>query len=197
MRQSGESHGVSIVTDRLLLRDFREEDWQAAHAYRSDPEVARFMYTHRTERPEQTRAWLANVVRESREQPRVRYTLAIVLQADGRLIGQIGIGSSDEYPADGEVGFGYMLHRDAWGQGYASEAARGIVDFAFGVLGARQVSAWCFEANRASARVLEKAGLHVELREEGISPKSGQPRTSLRYTIFREAWRPTPTDPDA
>ena len=184
-----ESEGISITTGRLLLRDFVEEDWPAAHAYRSDPEVARFMLTHQTERPEQTRAWIDTVIRESRQQPRRRYTLAVVLQADGRVIGEISIGpSATDFPAEGEIGFGYMLHRDAWGQGYASEAARGIVAFGFETLGATLISAWCFEANRASARVLEKAGLRLVLREEDIDPKRGQPRMSLKYSIGREAW---------
>jgi RimJ/RimL family protein N-acetyltransferase len=186
---------VRIVTERLLLRDFREEDWPDAHAYRSDPEVARFMLTHEPERPEQTRAWLDRVIAQTREQPPTRRTLAIVLQAEGRVIGQIHIGpSASDFPAEGEVGFGYMLHRDAWGQGYASEAARAIVGFGFEVLGARLISAWCFEANRASARVLQKAGLLLALREEDVDPKGGLPRISLKYTIGREAWRSTPSD---
>lgn len=180
--------GISIVTERLLLRDFREEDWPAVHAYRSDPEVVRYMLTFEPERPEQTQAWLRALILEDRRQPRSRHTLAIVLPADDRLIGQISIGpSTEDFPAEGEIGFGYMLHRDTWGQGYASEAARAIVSFGFETMGARQVSAWCFAENRASARVLEKAGLQLELREEDVNPKTGQPRTSLKYTVRREA----------
>ena len=70
-----------------------------------------------------------------------------------------------------------------------TEAARAIVRFGFDEMRARQVSAWCFEANRASARVLEKAGLCLALREEDVDPRSGQPRINLKYTIGREAWR--------
>ena len=177
---------LPLATARLLLRDFGEEDWPAAHAYRADPEVTRYMLTMAPESLEQTRAWLRELRQESQRQPRRRYTLAIVLRADDRVIGQISIGpSAEDFPAEGEIGFGYMLHRDAWGQGYASEAARAIVSFGFDVLGARQVSAWCFAENRASARVLEKAGLHLALRDEDVNPKTGQPRISLKYTILR------------
>jgi len=185
-RQTDGAQSISIATRRLLLRDFREEDWPAAHAYRADPEVTRYMLTMEPESPEQTRAWSGRLIEERQRQPRRWYTLAIVLQAEDRVIGQVSIGPSAEYfPAEGEIGFGYMLHRDTWGQGYASEAARAIVDFGFETLGARQVSAWCFAENRASARVLEQAGLRLELREEDVNPKTGQPRSSLKYTIMR------------
>jgi [ribosomal protein S5]-alanine N-acetyltransferase len=193
MRQEARSHGVSIVTRRLLLRDFVEDDWPEVHAYRSDPEVVRLMLTQQLESPEQTRAWLHNVILESQEQPRPWYALAIVLQAERRVIGQIGIGWSSEYSADDEVGFGSMLRRDAWGQGFATEAARAVVEFGFGRLGAGQVSAWCSEANRASARVLGKAGLRLALREAHLHPKTGQPAVSLKYTIRQGEWHPTPT----
>jgi RimJ/RimL family protein N-acetyltransferase len=183
---------VCLTTARLILREFREDDWRAAHAYRSDPEVARFMLTHQPEGSEQTRSWLDAVIRQRQRQPRDRYTLAIALRPGGHLIGQISLGRSDEHPADGEVGFGYMLRRDSWGRGYASEAALAIVAFAFGSLGTAQVSAWCFEANRASARVLEKAGLRLALREADVWPKTGEPGFSLKYTVRREEWRSIP-----
>jgi RimJ/RimL family protein N-acetyltransferase len=114
----------------------------------------------------------------------------LTLRSDARLIGQIWIEpSADDLPTEADLTLGYMLHRDHWGRGYATEAARAIVRFGFDEMGARQVSAWCFEANRASARVLEKAGLYLVLREEDVDPRSGQPRVNLKYTIGREAWR--------
>jgi [ribosomal protein S5]-alanine N-acetyltransferase len=181
---------MEIVTERLLIRDFVAEDWLAAHAYRADPEVTRYMLIRPSEGPEQTRAAIEQRIREAQQSPRERYTLALTLRSDGRLIGQIWIGpSADDFPAEDEIGFGYMLHRDHWGQGYGTEAARAIVRFGFDEMGARQVSAWCFEANRASARVLEKAGLCLALREEDVDPRSALPRISLKYTVGREAWR--------
>jgi RimJ/RimL family protein N-acetyltransferase len=191
---------VRLLTERLVLRDFVEADEHDAHAFRSDPEVARYMLTHQPERPEQTRAWLRRLILEGQEPPRDRRTLAIVLRAEDRVVGQISIGpDADDYPAPGEIGVGYMLARSAWGGGYATEAASAMVDFGFQVLGARQVSAWCTEANPASARVLEKAGLDLELREEGVWPKTGQATVSLKYTIHRDAWlaRRGPASPGA
>jgi RimJ/RimL family protein N-acetyltransferase len=113
MRQAGGSQAVSIVTRRLLVRDFREDDLADAHAFRSDPEVARFMLTHEPERPEQTRAWLHDVILQSQQRPRSGYSLAIVLQAEERVIGQIGIGRSADHPAAGEVGLRLALREES------------------------------------------------------------------------------------
>jgi RimJ/RimL family protein N-acetyltransferase len=181
-------HGVRLTTERLILRDFVSEDWRDVCAYRSDPEVARYMLTHQPEPPEQTRAWLRQVVEENQGQPRGRRTLAIALRAEDRVIGQISIGPGSDYPEPGEVGIGYMLARSAWGGGYATEATRAIVDFGFRVLGADLVSAWCSAANPASARVLEKAGLRLAIREESVWPKTGEIVVSFKYAIGREEW---------
>ena len=178
---------LSLDTPRLVLRDFVDEDRDDVHALRSDLEVARFM-DHEPEDTEQSRAWLTAVISHSRERPRVAYNLAVVHRAEGRVIGWIGIGPSSRYPGEGEFGFGYMLRRGYWGQGYATEAVSAIVDFAFGALAARRVSAWCYAENRASARVLAKAGLRFERRYQGTEPKSGQAATCLEYALRREEW---------
>jgi len=62
---------------------------------------------------------------------------------------------------------GYAYHRDTWGHGYATEAARRIVRFGFENIGLHRICAYCDARNAASARVLEKAGMRREghLRE--------------------------------
>jgi ribosomal-protein-alanine N-acetyltransferase len=177
---------MELETERLLIRDFVAEDWLAAHAYRGDPEVARYMAPRVAESLDQTRVWLEETLRQSAQPSRRQYTFALTLRSDGRLIGQIWIEpSADDFSAEADLVLGYMLHRDHWGRGYATEAVCAIVRFAFGEMRARQVSAWCFEANRASSRVLEKAGLRLALREADVDPRSGEPRINLKYTIGR------------
>lgn len=192
MRVASESGGgapIRLTAERLILRDFVRRDFRHALAYRSDPEVARYMLTHRPEIRELTMRWLRRTILEGQRRPRTHYTLAIEVRGEGRVIGQIGIGPGDDYPEPGELGVGYMLARSAWGGGYATEAARAMVDFGFRELGARLVSAWCSAANPASARVLEKAGLRLALREEGVWPKTGERMVSLKYSLSREAWQ--------
>jgi RimJ/RimL family protein N-acetyltransferase len=180
--------GYRILTPRLILRDFDEADLPAVHAFRSDPEVARFMDNFDPESLEQSRAWLDGVIFHNRKVPRVAYNLAIGLRSLGKAIGWIGIGDSERHPEPGECGFGYMLDRKHWGQGYATEAARAIVAFAFQDLGAQRITAWCYATNVASARVLVKAGLTLIREYDDVEPKSGRPIACLEYEIRREPW---------
>ncbi len=140
------------------------------------------------ETPEQSREWLARVIFHNRARPRLAYNLAIVRRVDDHLIGWIGIGPSSRYPQAGELGLGYMLHRAAWGQGYATEAVQAIVDFGFRALGGQRISAWCYAANGASARVLEKAGLRFARRYQDTEPKSGQLVACLEYALRIDEW---------
>lgn len=75
------------------------------------------------------------------------------------------------------------------GQGYATEVLRGVVAHRFGALGARRVSAWCWADNRASARVMEKAGMRLARRYERTEPKSGAPTPCLEYAVRVDEWR--------
>jgi ribosomal-protein-alanine N-acetyltransferase len=108
------AESVRLVTPRLILRDFEEADLDDVHAFRSDPEVARFMADD-VESREQAEAWLRGVIFHNRVRPRVAYNLAIELRDEGQVIGWIGIGDSERYPQPGECGFGYALHRAYWG----------------------------------------------------------------------------------
>jgi [ribosomal protein S5]-alanine N-acetyltransferase len=181
------SEDLSIPTLRLILRDFVEADLADVHAFSSDPEVARFMeFAPRS--PEESAAWLRDVIVHNQERPRVAYNLAIVLREEARVTGWIGIGASERYATPGELGFGYALHRDYWNQGYATEAVRAIVRFAFGTLAGQRISAWCWAENRASARVLEKAGLRLVRLFELTEPKSDRVLPCQEYAIRRDEW---------
>jgi RimJ/RimL family protein N-acetyltransferase len=118
----------------------------------------------------------------------VAYNLAIVHREDDRVIGWIGIGDSERYAANGELGFGYMLNRAYWGQGYATEAARAIVSLGFTALGGRRISAWCYADNKASARVLEMVGLRFERRFSAIEPKSRRTAECFEFALSADAW---------
>jgi len=150
---------LPIRTARLTLRDFEFSDFDGVHPYASDPEVTRFMfYGPRTEA--ETRAYLDHMLRTQRETPWTTWELAAVLTADGRLVGACDLTLTLEHPHEADLGF--IFARDAWGRGYATEAARALVRAGFEELGATRIFATCDIANRASAHVLEKAGLRRE-----------------------------------
>lgn len=174
-----------IWTERLVLRDLTEDDQERVHSYASDSEVVRYMdWGPNTE--QETMNFIQRSIAAQKEQPRMNYTLAIILKADNRLIGSCGIHVSS--PENKEGWIGYCLNRNFWGQGYATEAASALVGFGFAQLSLHRIFATCVPANTASAHVLEKAGLKLEghLREHRWV--KGAWRDSLLYATINREW---------
>ena len=116
-----------------------------------------------------TRAFLREARANADVSPRRRYALAVVVvQSDPeRLIGSIELRVVSCEHRRGEIG--YVLAREAWGLGYATEATRRLLAFGFDELGLHKISANCDPENRASVAVLMKNGMH----QEGIQPLRG------------------------
>lgn len=175
-----------VRTERLVLRDFEERDWEAVHAYASDPEVVQYMdWGPNTE--EETRKFVQRAIANQKEQPRRNYTLAIVLKSDSRLIGGCGIEVSN--PDNREGWIGYCLNRNFWGKGYGTETARALLKFGFNYLNLHRVYATCDPANIASAQVLEKIGMQREGHLRENKRAKGKWRDSLLYAILDCEWR--------
>ena len=162
-----------IKTKRLLLRDLVPGDWQEAYQWGSDPKVVRFMPWGPNSRA-QTKSYIRRVQRLGRQRPRTKFELGVVLRAEDRLIGGCGIRIQNRVLREGDLG--YVFHRSYWGKGYATEATKAIIDFGFSKLKMHRIWATCDLGNKASARVLEKAGM----KREG----------TLRKHLFQKgAWR--------
>jgi len=166
---------------RLRSRRPRLSDAEALFAIGSDPAVARL-----ADWPLDT-SIEAHVERLRRRPQKwdtgAEFYWVITLPDDDRAIGAISC-----CVAQHTAEFGYLLARSQWGNGYATEAARAIVDWASSVPGIRRISATCDVDNLASARVLEKAGLKREatLRQAIVRPNvSSEPRDAYVYSKVR------------
>lgn len=110
---------------------------------------------------------------------------------DGRYLGDTGLFGPDWNVRRFEIG--YWLRTDESGKGYATEAARLLVDLAFGLLGARRVFVRCDAANRRSAGVPLRLGFEHEgtLRNEALRP-NGEPADVMVFGMTPERWPSTP-----
>jgi ribosomal-protein-alanine N-acetyltransferase len=181
--------GLPIRTKRLLLREFREGDWKDIQRYAPDPKVVEFL-PWGPNTLEQTREFVTKTVAEQRAVPRDTFNLAIVLRKSGRVIGGVRIGIRSVKHRRGDIG--YVLARDCWGKGYATEAARAIVAFGFTDLNLHRIYATCDVRNKASARVLEKAGMRREGRMRESAFLRGRWRDSLIYGVLEQEWKKLP-----
>lgn len=141
-----------FVTARLILRKPEPADAVAIFSrYSGDPEVTKYLGWPMHRRIEDTRAFLAFSNEDWRRWPAGPYL--IESRADGRLLGGTGLGFDSRETAS----TGYVLARDAWGVGYATEALGAMVELAASLRVTRLYS-FCHPDHRASIRVLEKCG---------------------------------------
>jgi [ribosomal protein S5]-alanine N-acetyltransferase len=171
-----------IYTERLRLRPPTLADADQIFArYVQDAAVSRYMswVPHRS--IEDTLAFLEWTVGDNTEGR--GFGFLIFLRSSGELLGSVG-GAIEKH----RMQFGYCLARDAWGHGFATEAARAFVAAALEFPGLWRVQAYCDVENNASARVLEKIGLEREgtLRRYMVLPNLGdEPRDVLCYAKIR------------
>jgi RimJ/RimL family protein N-acetyltransferase len=177
---------IELTTERLLLRPFREEDWEAVHEYAADPEVSR----HQAWGPntqEETRQFLQECVQENQKPERAAFHFAVVLKAGGRFLGGCTLRITDAGLREAMIG--YTLDRRFWGRGYMTEAAGALLRFGFQDLRLHRVVSWCTPENVGSWRVMEKAGMRREGHEREAAFFKGRWHDWLRYAVLDREWR--------
>ena len=146
---------VILETDRLLLREYVEEDAEAFFKLNSDPEVLRFVPDQALLNVEQARQLLVDhPIADYRKHGFGRG--ALIIKSTGEQIGFAGLKYLEELD---EVDVAYRLMPAYWGQGLATEVALASVRFGFADLGLKRIIGLVMPENVASVRVLEKTGL--------------------------------------
>jgi len=174
-----------IHTERLVLRDLQRDDFEAVHAYATDPEVVRYMpWGPNTEA--ETEAFFDRVDAMKRADPRAGYELAVVRESDDRLLGAVGLHLDEREMSIAMLGYCYS--RAAWGNGYATEAAFGLLRFGFEEWGLMRVWAGCDPDNAGSIRVLQKLGMSQEGRLRQDTLIDGEWRDTLIFGVLRDEW---------
>ena len=169
---------IELQTERLVLRPLGTADLQTVHAYASDAETTAYMLRLSNRTLQQTQQFLLCAEQEWQKQSPRFYEFAITLA--GRQIGAVSLYLEEEEPA-GELG--WILQKRYWRQGFATEAALAVREFARG-LGLRRLTAHCDARNTASRRVMEKIGMSLE---DGtgtrVYPKTGETARELLFGI--------------
>ncbi len=184
---SGFEPAGPLETERLLLRPYVAEDFDALFGMRSRPDVARYLYWGPQTEPE-VRATLEQKIagRAIRSEGDVLH-LAVVLRETGEVVGDVILRWVSEEHAQGEVG--YIVHPDHHGRGYATEAVREILRVAFEELHLHRVIGHLEARNTASARVLEKLGMRREAHFVEDEFVKGEWQSALVYAILDREWR--------
>jgi RimJ/RimL family protein N-acetyltransferase len=173
-----------LETTRLILRRPRAEDAAAIFArYASDPEVTRWVGWPRHRSTADTEGFIIGFSdADWTRDPAGPYL--IERRGDGVLLGTTGF----QFETPHRAQTGYVLARDAWGQGVATEALLAIVALAPS-LGVIRLHAYCHADHAASAHVLDKCGFTREgiLARHTIFPNSGDPDPAP-VLVYARTW---------
>ena len=173
-----------IPTPRLILREFRPDDWRRIFEYQSEPEYARFNSWNQRSIKD-VKAFVERFVQWQSEIPRLRFQMAIIHRAEERLIGNCGIRGTAPFC---ETELGFELDRLYWHQGFATEAAHGILEFAFSNLQVQRVKAQCVTENVASAKVLRRLGMNYDKTERNSMWMKDKWWDTDQFSLTKEEW---------
>jgi [ribosomal protein S5]-alanine N-acetyltransferase len=145
-----------VVTVRLTLRRWTWADRDAFHHMVSDPDIMRYVHDFR----QLGTAEAEQALRDTIEHYRAGFgDWAVIDRETGDIMGECGL-THPQVVDDVEIT--WLFHPKYWGKGYALEAARGVMDYAFGSLGLRRLVAHVQSDNARSIKLLGKLGFRPE-----------------------------------
>jgi RimJ/RimL family protein N-acetyltransferase len=146
---------IIIETDRLFVRNFKAEDWKDLQEYLSREEVMRFESAWDTSDEGMRKAAV--------ELSRGNSFWACELKSTGKMVGHVYFGK-EQPEAFNTWMLGYIFNNDYYGNGYATEACKAVLEYAFKVMGVHRIIAKCSPENNASWKLLERLGMRQEGR---------------------------------
>lgn len=173
---------MELLTERLCLRRFREDDAEAIYAYSREEAVG----LNAGWKPHESLLESYDILHLAYlGQPCV---WAVERREDGRLMGSVSLITDSARQYGSARALGYALGTAYWGQGYMTEAVRAVIAYGFGKMNLDLISAVCYPGNAASRRVLEKCAFRYEgtlCRAELLY--NGEVRDHMHFCLTHEA----------
>ncbi|RYE83679.1 MAG: N-acetyltransferase [Hyphomicrobiales bacterium] len=177
---------LPIETARLNLRAFTRGDVDAVFAYRQRDDVAQFLFDEPMSRESCAEAVQARTVQTSWHQTGDKLLLAVERRHDRAMIGEVSLILRNEVAGQGELG--YIINPDCHGQGYATEAAMGLLRVGFEIAGLHRIYARCDARNASSYRVMERLGMRREAHFREHALFKGVWDEEMIYAMLEDEW---------
>jgi aminoglycoside 6'-N-acetyltransferase len=177
---------AGFPTARLTVRRFVAADAAALSAYRADPVVARYQ-SWEPLTPDEAARFVASHDGLAPGTPEEWFQFAVALSGAQQLVGDLALRCTRDHPPQAEVGFTFA--RAFQGRGFASEAVRGLLAYAFDVLDVHRAYALTDERNHAAQRLLERTGFRREGHFRDSFWSKGEWTSELFYAVLRREWR--------
>ncbi len=180
---------IFLETERLLLRQFTEDDVDILVELDGDPDVMHFVTGGRPTPREEIESDVLPAFLDYYARFAGYGFWAAIEKSTGAFLGWFHFRPAEDAPPN-EVELGYRLHKAAWGKGYATEGSRALIDKGFAEHGVERVVAFTMVVHVASRRVLEKAGLRYvrTFHEPWPYPIPGDEEGDVEYALLRSEW---------
>ncbi|GLW09982.1 N-acetyltransferase [Microtetraspora sp. NBRC 13810] len=177
---------LPLQTDRLVLRAFTAADLGPLHAYHSLPEVTRYLYVDVTDLDQTRKSLEQKIASTALLDEGQSLRLAVELRESGELVGDVVLFWHSREHRQGEIGF--VFDPAHHGRGYATEAARVLLELGFDGLGLHRITGRLDGRNTASAGVLERLGMRREAHLVENEFVKGEWTDEMIYAVLRREW---------
>lgn len=179
-------HDPIIQTERLHLRQWREEDMELFIALNQDEKVREYFFP-RFLSPEESKASLA-LITDHIERLSWGFWAASLIDT-GEFIGCIGLEEvyfNAHFNASSKaIGIGWRLANNYWGKGYATEGAKAALKYGFKTLNFKEIVSYTTLQNGRSKKVMEKIGMHHDPKDNFEHPKLPQGHPLSWHALYR------------
>ena len=167
-----------LESKRLIIRPLVPEDFEAYFSFIRDYKATQYLSLNQEQRTRRGSKEMFDLIIENYAKENQIFVLAVIRKEDNKYMGSLGLYPVED-SSDWEVF--YTLLPDYWGKGYATEATRRILTYAFFELNLDRILAYIFPENEASARVAERLGM----KDLGFVPRKKYKREVKVYTLLK------------
>lgn len=171
-----------LETDRLILRELKNEDAEGIFACFSNEDVTRFYGQETLKEIREAKKFIELFSENYHEKRGVRW--GIERKGAQGIIGTIGFNAW--LPKHKRAEIGYEIHPKYWRQGYTSEAVSEVLSYGFGVMGLTRIGAIVFIENEASNKLLQKLGFQQEGTLRKYMYQDGHAYDTYIYSLLKE-----------
>lgn len=179
---------ICLETERLILRDYREDDFEEYYRLKSDSGTMYYLQDIQLHTREEACEDFQKVLEDRKRPDRKFYFLHVELKDSHKQVGSVGYTVTGDTPVGKMVGAGYFIYPKFWGKGYTTEAFGRVLEYAFSEGNVYKVSTGCLAENAGSERVMQKCGMIREAEHIDYEWHDGKMKTRREYRLLKREW---------
>ena len=177
-----------LETERLILRDYQEPDFESYYRLKSDPKTMYYLQDIQLHSLEEARTDFDLVLSDQANPDRQFFFFRMEKKDTHVQVGSIGYTVTARTPVGSIVNLGYFTDPSFWGKGYTSEALMAVLRYCFTRGEVYRVTTGCLAENRGSEGVMRKCGLVKEAEHLDWEWHDGRMKTRLEYRLLKQEW---------